>query len=80
MEGFSGRKFSQREDELRQLLRILRSEKVRSYLEIGARDGDSFHAIMSALPRGSRGVAVDLPEARWGVGTAAIGWSERSPI
>jgi hypothetical protein len=66
MKGFSGRKFSQRQDEFKQFLRILLLEKARSYLEIGARDGDSFHAVMSALPKGSRGVAIDLPEARWG--------------
>jgi hypothetical protein len=66
MKGFSGRKFSQREDEFAIFLDLIRTERVSSYLEIGARDGDSFHSVMSALPAGSFGLAVDLPEGPWG--------------
>lgn len=66
MKTFSGRRPSQRPDELAAFIALLFEEGVRSYLEIGARDGDSFHAVMSALPPGSRGVAVDLPGGAWG--------------
>ena len=64
--GFSGRVLSQREDEMQEFLSILRRNYVRSYLEIGAREGDMFHEVMTNLPRGARGIAVDLPGALWG--------------
>jgi len=38
----------------------------RAYLEIGARYGDTFFEDMSALPKGSIGVAVDMPGDVWG--------------
>lgn len=63
---FSGRAASQRQDELLPFISALNSRDVRSYLEIGARYGDSFHAVISALPTGSVGVTVDLPGAAWG--------------
>lgn len=47
-------------------LGLLQAEDVRSYLEIGARAGVSFDEIMRSLPKGSRGIAVDLPGAAWG--------------
>lgn len=47
---------------------FLNSHDVRSYLEIGARHGDTFHFLMCSLPVGSRGVAVDLPGGLWGTG------------
>lgn len=56
----------QRIDELRRLIQVLRYEKAASYLEIGVRHGGTFLQVMSSLPMGSRGVAVDLPGARWG--------------
>ncbi len=62
----SGLRIAQRHDELAEFTALLVGEGVRSYLEVGARHGDTFHHIMSALPVGSRGVAVDLPEAKWG--------------
>lgn len=62
----SGRRASQRTDELEPFIDILRREGARSYLEIGARHGDTFHEIMLALPPGSRGVAVDLGGGAWG--------------
>ncbi len=67
IETHSGHPVSQRADELRLFIRLLKSKKVRSYLEVGARHGDTFFEVMSKLPRGSRGVAVDLPNGAWGV-------------
>jgi hypothetical protein len=63
---FSGRRASQNAHELRSFMKLLQSKNVQSYLEIGAREGDTFHDIMMILPRGSRGVAVDLPGGKWG--------------
>lgn len=44
---------------------IVRSE-ARSYLEVGCRYGDTFHSVVSAMPKGSVAVAVDLPGDAWG--------------
>ena len=52
--------------EFQQFLDLIRTEKVRSYLEIGARHGGSFNAVMRSLPPVSTGVAVDLPGVAWG--------------
>jgi hypothetical protein len=62
----SGRNPSQNESELRGFIGLLQERNVRSYLEIGARHGDTFHEVMLGLPVGSRGVAVDLPGGLWG--------------
>lgn len=40
---------------------LLRSENVRSYLEIGSKNGGSLFRMAMALPRGARIVSVDLP-------------------
>lgn len=37
-----------------------------SYLEIGARYGDTFYDVMMSLPVGSLGVCVEMPESVWG--------------
>lgn len=66
MKTFSGRQASQHEFELRSFIGTLRDEGVRTYLEIGARHGDTFHEVMCSLPRGALGVAVDLPGGEWG--------------
>lgn len=63
---FSGRAASQTEFELTSLIDLLKYRGVRRYLEIGAREGDTFHEIMMSLPKGSFGLAVDLPGALWG--------------
>lgn len=63
---FSGRYASQNEEEFRGLLYLFQKEKVRSYCEIGAREGDTFYQVMRSLPERSSGVAVDLPGALWG--------------
>lgn len=62
----SGRRASQRADELLPFIELLRKEGVRSYLEIGARHGDTFDMVARSLPRGSRAVAVDLGGGPWG--------------
>jgi predicted O-methyltransferase YrrM len=67
---FSGRQASQHPEELAGFIALLQSRGVRSYLEIGTRHGDTFHEIMLALPEGSRGVAVDLPGALWGINSS----------
>lgn len=62
----SGRKASQHPGELNSLIGLFLDRGVTSYLEIGARHGDTFFEVMRSLPEGSRGVAVDLPEGPWG--------------
>lgn len=69
---FSGRKPSQSEYELRSFIALLSSLGVSSYLEIGAREGDTFHEVMTSIP-GLRGVAVDLPGGLWGKSTTRAG-------
>lgn len=66
LETRSGRRASQNEFELRSFIDLLRARQVTRYLEIGARHGDTFFEIMMALPKGSKGVAVDLPGGMWG--------------
>lgn len=65
-ETFSKRYSSQSAFELEKFIEFLKEKNVTSYLEIGTRHGDTFHAVMSALPPGSKGVAVDLPGGLWG--------------
>lgn len=62
----SGRAASQREDELAEFIALLRQNQVVRYMEVGVRHGDTFYEIMTALPTGSRGVALDLPGGPWG--------------
>ncbi|TCU34148.1 class I SAM-dependent methyltransferase [Rhizobium azibense] len=66
----SGRPASQRADELLPFIDLLKSRKVASYLEIGARHGDTFYEVMKSLPKGSLGIAVDLPGGAWGVSSS----------
>jgi hypothetical protein len=66
MQTRSGHPASQRADEFGPFLDLLRERGVRSYLEVGARHGDTFFEVMRALPKGSLGVAVDLPGGVWG--------------
>jgi hypothetical protein len=63
---FSGRNPSQNEFELRSFIKLLQDSGAKSYLEVGARHGDTFHEVMTSLPIGSYGVAVDLPGGLWG--------------
>ena len=52
--------------ELARFLALLNMYDVKSYLEIGARYGGTFEAVMNRLPRGSRGVAIDFPGGEFG--------------
>lgn len=63
---FSGEKLAQSEYELSTLILRLQEHNCQSWLEIGARHGDTFYEIVTKLPKGSKAVAVDLPEAAWG--------------
>jgi hypothetical protein len=63
---FSGRRASQSEYELTSFVALLQERNVTRYLEIGARHGDTFHHVMTSLPPGSMGVALDLPGGNWG--------------
>jgi cephalosporin hydroxylase len=52
----------QHPSELATFIRLLRNEKIKSYLEIGSKFGGSLWQIVNgALPKGSRVVSVDLP-------------------
>lgn len=66
---FSGRRPSQIEFELCGLIALFKAEGVRSYLEVGAREGDTFYDVVSSLPAGSSALAVDLPGGMWGKST-----------
>lgn len=57
---------SQQPRELSAFIELLRTHNVRSYLEVGARHGDTFCKIVKSLPHGSTAVAVDLPQGPWG--------------
>lgn len=63
---FSGRKASQDEFELRSFIALLQDHGVRRYLEVGSREGDTFHEVLKSLPAGSTGLACDLPGGLWG--------------
>lgn len=65
--GYSGHTLPQDHYEFESFLQLLNQHECESYLEIGARFGDSFYAACSRLPVGSTCVAVDLPNASWGV-------------
>lgn len=54
-------KIAQYPSEIDWLCRLFKDEGVKSYLEIGSRQGGSLWRIGHALPAGSRLVAVDMP-------------------
>jgi len=60
----SGKKSGQMKFELDSLIAEFKGST--SYLEIGARYGDTFYDVMKSLPKGSLGVVVDLPASLWG--------------
>jgi len=66
MRTLSGRPASQREFELSAYTNLMKYHGVTSYCEVGARHGDTFYHVMKTLPKGSRGLAIDLPGALWG--------------
>lgn len=66
---FSGRRASQDEWELGQFVALMRERGVRKYVELGAREGDTFFHVVTEL--GLNGpedmsIAVDLPGGLWG--------------
>lgn len=66
---FSGRQASQNEWELQSFIALLKERGVRSYLEVGSREGDTFYDVVSSLPEGSSALAIDLPGGMWGKST-----------
>jgi len=69
MQSFSGKPFPQRPFEIETLAQLMVARKCRSYLEIGARFGDSFHYLATRGLVGNdkcRVVAVDWPGQAWG--------------
>lgn len=64
--GFSGKPWPQYQEEIKKFIQLLLDENCRSYLEIGCRYGDTWHAVGMALPEGSKLVAVDLPGGKLG--------------
>jgi len=60
--------------ELARFVELVRSEGVRSYLEIGSKFGGSFSAVTRAMPAGSRAVSVDLPAGskHWAASKVAL--------
>lgn len=67
----SGLKAGQKTKELDQLVALLNEKEVRSYLEIGARHGDTWYHIVKNVPSIKYTVAVDLPGGAWGTETSA---------
>jgi len=51
----------QDEQEISAFCDLVAREGVRSYLEIGTKWGGTFHRVMCSLPKGSKGVSIDLP-------------------
>lgn len=74
LRGFSGTNWPQYESEINDFIKLLKDEGVKSYLEVGCRHGDSYHAIGKVLPKGSLVVGVDLPGARSGKETGGKFW------
>lgn len=60
----SGKKSGQMQYELDGMIESFKG--ITSYLEVGARYGDTFFDVMKSLPVGARGVCVDHPGNVWG--------------
>lgn len=65
--GFSGKPWPQYQEEIRRFIDLLKEENCGSYIEVGCRYGDTFHAVGMSLPKGSVLVAIDLPGAKSGM-------------
>lgn len=63
---FSGQPSGQHPTELAWLLQQIETRQVRTYLEVGARFGDTLYAVAQVMAPGGTLVAVDLPGAAWG--------------
>lgn len=66
-ETFSGNRASQMTFEIGLLRNWAHYVEATTYLEIGARHGDTFHFMLSEFPAGSKALAVDLPGGLWGI-------------
>jgi hypothetical protein len=62
----SSERSGQIKSELDSLIQLFKTHSFTSYLEIGARHGDTFYSVVMAMPKGSRAVCVDLPNGLWG--------------
>lgn len=63
---FSGLQAWQEKAEFEHFLEFINENNIQSYLEIGCAFGDTFHAVTSIMPKGSKAVAVDNPDKEWG--------------
>lgn len=63
----SGLPAGQFQSELDWFVTLLRREGITSYLEIGARSGDTVWEVAKVLPKGAKILAVDLPNEHWGL-------------
>jgi predicted O-methyltransferase YrrM len=61
---FSGQRGAQVETELTAFVLLLSERRACSYLEVGCKNGDTFHRVVCSLPPGALAVAVDLPASR----------------
>lgn len=64
---FSGLPAVQLDAEFSPFIELVVDESITSYLEIGTARGDTFHEIVTHMPKGSKAVAVDYPEKSWGL-------------
>lgn len=71
MKTLSGRRASQKPDEIGGFIAAIKAEECRSYLEIGARHGDTFYEVVRTMPKDGLYLAVDLPGGAWGVESSA---------
>lgn len=62
----SGYPAGQKECEIAALIALMNERKVESYLEIGARHGDTFYRICQQVRSIQVAIAVDLPAGPWG--------------
>jgi predicted O-methyltransferase YrrM len=56
----------QHPDEIRDFVEFLKGKQIKSYLEIGSKFGGALWLVTRIMPKGSRVVAVDLPNSHWG--------------
>lgn len=62
----SGQRISQHPVEINDFKELMAKHGCTSYLEIGARFGDTFYDVVKSMPAGSKAVAVDLVDGYWG--------------
>jgi predicted O-methyltransferase YrrM len=57
---------AQNPHEMAMFLGFLLAKEVKSYVEIGVREGGTFHKVATSLPKGALVVAIDYPNGPWG--------------